>query len=233
MKIDINGAGSHHGGAHALNDQPRLHLAMQAGLRRPGLASDWSAVSSAARVVMNVDGRAIRNPITGRRAQPTGIYVGRKPGRALVHESMNEHAFLQHSEVDTSVIDYLSQPCRFEFVMDGVKRAYIADCARFLANGRIEIVEVKSDGRWARDPDYAAKLNYVEAICKAVGWSFRVAHGGHCVSAPPATSMSVSSSSIGSRALAAVKSSGFKSCWDRATTEECLSGGYWRSLATH
>lgn len=177
MKIDIGGANGRHESANALNDQRRVHIAMQGGLRRPGLATDWNATSSAARVVISRDGRPIRNPITGRRAQPTGIYVARKPGRALAHESMNEHAFLQHSEVDTSVVDYLSQPCRFEFVMGGVKRTYIPDCARLLASGRIEIVEVKRDGQWVRDLDYAAKLRHVDAICASVGWTFRVVHG--------------------------------------------------------
>ncbi|WP_235046547.1 hypothetical protein [Caulobacter vibrioides] len=134
-------------------------------------------MSSGATVVMTPDGRPIRNPITGRKAHVTGIYTSRKAGRSLVHESMNEHAFFQHSEVDTSVADYFSQPCRFEFVVDGLKRTYTPDCARLLANGRIEIIELKSDGRALRDPDYVLKLRWVGAICEATNWTFRVVYG--------------------------------------------------------
>lgn len=177
MRNDPLGAEAHRMSASALGKHPSIYLAMQAGLRRPEAAASWSAVSSGATVVMTPDGGPIKNLITGRKAHVTGIYTSRKAGQALEHESMNEHAFFQHSEVDTSVVDYFSQPCRFEFVVDGVKRTYTPDCARLLANGRIEVVELKSDGRALRDPDYALKLRWVETICQATGWSFRVVHG--------------------------------------------------------
>jgi 1,2-phenylacetyl-CoA epoxidase PaaB subunit len=177
MRNNPFGAEAHRSSARALDKHSSIYLAMQAGLRRPETATSWSAVSSGAIVVMTPDGRPIRNPITGRKAQVTGIYTSRKAGRPLVHESMNEHAFFQHSEVDTSVADYFSQPCRFEFVADGVKRTYIPDCARLLGNGRIEVVELKSDSRAMRDPDYALKLRWVEAICQANGWTFRIVYG--------------------------------------------------------
>lgn len=177
MQIDPDGAELHRASARALDRKSSIYLAMQAGLRRPETAVSWSAVSSGATVVMARNGRGVRNPINGRKAQTTGSYTSRKAGRPLAHESMNEHAFFQHSEVDISVADYFSQPCRFEFVADGVKRIYTPDCARLLGDGRIEIVELKSDGRALRDPDYALKLQWVRAICQATGWSFRVVFG--------------------------------------------------------
>lgn len=177
MRNNPLGAQAHRMSARALDEKSSTYLAMQASLRRPETAASWSAINSGATVVMTPDGRPIRNPITGRKAQVTGVYQSRKAGRPLVHESMNEHAFFQHSEVDTGVADYFSQPCRFEFVADGVKRTYIPDCARLLGNGRIEVVELKSDSRALRDPDYALKLRWVEAICQATGWAFRVIYG--------------------------------------------------------
>jgi hypothetical protein len=87
---------------------------------------------------------------------------------------MNEQAFLMHCEVDTRVADYRAQPFRFEFVVDGAKRIYIADCARLVEDGRIEVVEVKNDRRALKDPDYALKLAHVREICAQLGWGFRV-----------------------------------------------------------
>jgi hypothetical protein len=143
----------------------------------PGKPADplsWEAISAAARIVTTPDDRPIRTILTGRRRIVTGSYPSRKAGRAFPHEGMNEQAFFMHSEVDTEVIDYRAQPFRFEFVMDGVKRIYIADCVRLLEGNRIEVVEVKNDRRALKDPDYAMKLGCVREICARLGWGFRV-----------------------------------------------------------
>jgi hypothetical protein len=124
--------------------------------------------------VFTPDGGPIRTIITGRRRIVTGSYASRKARRAFPFEGMNEPAFFMHSEVDTNVVDYRAQPCRFEFVLDGKKRIYIADCARLLADGSVEVVEVKNDRRALRDPDYSRKLAHVAEICEVLGWSFRV-----------------------------------------------------------
>ncbi len=142
-----------------------------AGLVRP--REDWSQVAVRGRLVVTPDGRPIRTIITGRRRQVTGSYPSRKAGRALPHESMNELAFFHLCEVDTDVLDYRAQPFRFEFVEDGQIYRYIADCARLLASGQVEVVEVKSDRRALRDPDYAKKLRAVAELCEELGWLFR------------------------------------------------------------
>lgn len=131
-------------------------------------------LSSSAMVVMTVDGGPIRTVITGRRVIPTGVYSSRKAGRALPFESMNEQTLMKHSEVDTHVVDYRSQPFRFEFVIDGAKRIYIADCARLLDDGTVEVVEVKGDRTRLDDPDYAQKIEGVREICEKLGWRFRL-----------------------------------------------------------
>jgi hypothetical protein len=127
--------------------------------------------------VLTPDGRPIRTIITGRRREVTGVYNSRKAKGGLVHESMNERAFFIHSEVDTTVVDYKSQPFRFEFVLDGAQRIYIADCVRQCADGGLEVVEVKHDHRALQDPEYSQKLEAVRQICKVLGWRFRVVHG--------------------------------------------------------
>jgi len=139
--------------------------------------TDW--LGTAARLVTTPDRRAIRSVLTGRRVMVTGSYASKKARRGLPYEGMNELALLQLSEVDIQVVDFRSQPFRFEFTLGGVQRAYIADCVRVLADGRVEVVEVKSDSRALKDADYADKLRVVERLCAALGWSFRVAFKRH------------------------------------------------------
>lgn len=134
----------------------------------------WEALSATATIVVTPDGAPIRTIVTGRRPIVTGIYASRKAGRALPYESVLERALFMQCEVDTDILDYRAQLFRLEFVLAGVKRIYIVDCVRLLADGTIEIVEVKRDRRALRDPDYAMKLEAVRIICEQVGWRFRV-----------------------------------------------------------
>lgn len=147
--------------------------AIFASVRAGRATRSWDTISSMARLVITPDERPIRTIITGRRRIVTGIYPSRKAGRSFPHEGMNEQAFFMHSEVDTRVVDYRAQPFRFEFVLNGVKRIYIADCARLLDDGTIEVVEVKGDPRALEEPDYAQKLRCVADICAKLGWRFR------------------------------------------------------------
>lgn len=135
---------------------------------------DWFATSALGRLVITPDGGPIRTIITGRKRIPNGIYSSRKCRCGLPHESAVELAFFHFSEVDTHVLDYRAQPFRFEFSIDGKLRTYIADCARLLADGSVEVVELKYDWRSLRDPDYAAKLAAAREACVQLGWSFRI-----------------------------------------------------------
>lgn len=134
----------------------------------------WESMAASATLVTTPTGQPIRTIITGRRRITTGSYASRKAGRAFPFEGMNERAFLMHSEVDTSVVDYRAQPFRFEFVIDGQKRTYIADAVRLLDSGAVEVVEIKNDRRFLKDPDYVHKLECVVHICRQIGWRFRV-----------------------------------------------------------
>jgi len=134
----------------------------------------WESLSAAATLVVTPTGGPIRTIVTGRRHITTGVYASRKAGRALPYESMNERAFFMHSEVDTDVVDYRAQMFRLEFVLGGRKRTYIVDCVRQLADGLVELVEIKNDRRAVREPDYALKLEAVRMICDRIGWRFRI-----------------------------------------------------------
>ncbi|MNS55785.1 hypothetical protein D3C72_886290 [compost metagenome] len=158
------------GATRAMTLDAALHNAAQEGMA----PLSWENLSAAATLVVTPTGAPIRTIITGRRHVTTGVYVSRKAGRALPYESMNERTFFMHSEVDTEVVDYRAQPFRLEFILDGRKRTYTVDCVRLLADGLIELVEIKNDRRSLRDLDYASKLEAVQTICDRVGWGFRI-----------------------------------------------------------
>jgi hypothetical protein len=163
---------------HALADElrspgPGLLDAILEPLTKPRRDDDNRAILPSATVVMTPDGSPIRSVLTGRSVRVTGFYVSRKAGRALPYEGMNELALLKRSEVDTSVIDYRSQPIRFEFVINGAKRVYIADCVRLLDNGTVEVIEVKNCVQQFSSPEYAEKLAAVRDVCESLGWRFR------------------------------------------------------------
>lgn len=145
------------------------------GLRNQAMGRE--AIGAIGRIVFTPDQQPIRTIITGRRRLVTGSYASRKARRGLPFEGMNEPTFFMHSEVDTNVVDYRAQPFRFEFVLDSRPRTYIVDCVRLLADGGIEVVEVKNDRRALRDPDYSHKLERVADICDALQWEFRVVLG--------------------------------------------------------
>lgn len=128
----------------------------------------------AGRVVLTPDGKPIRSILTGRKRRTTGSYASRKGGCGQVFESMVERAFFMECEVDTDVVDYRAQPFRIEVVIDGRLRTYIADCVRLMADGSIEVVEVKGSARQLLEPDYDAKLAAVRSVCASAGWQFKI-----------------------------------------------------------
>jgi hypothetical protein len=130
---------------------PTVEAALHSAGVRNVAPSSWESISASATLVTTRCGAPIRTIITGRRVITTGVYASRKAGRPLPYESMNERAFFLHCEVDTEVVDYHAQPFRLEFVIRGRKRAYIADCVRLMADGAIEVVEIKSDPRALKD----------------------------------------------------------------------------------
>lgn len=153
---------------------PTLEAAVRSVVLKEVEPLSWESLSASATLVATPCGAPIRTIVTGRRFITTGVYVSRKAGRPQPYESMNERAFFMHCEVDTEVLDYRAQPFRLEFALEGRKRAYIVDCVRLMADGGIEVVEVKSDPRALHDHDYAEKLRAVRTICEQVGWRFRL-----------------------------------------------------------
>lgn len=133
------------------------------------------ASPATARLVVPHEGGALRTIITGTKKHATGVYPSRKTGRNQYWEGFPERLLMLDSEVDHNVIDYQTQPFRFEFVYDGRPYTYIADHCRQLRDGTVEVIEVKRTERDLEDPDYRLKLACVEELCRQVTWTFKVA----------------------------------------------------------
>ncbi|QYF87280.1 TnsA endonuclease N-terminal domain-containing protein [Brevundimonas sp. PAMC22021] len=153
---------------------PTIDVAVRSVALKDVEPLSWESLSASATLVATPCGTPIRTIVTGRRFITTGVYASRKAGRPQPYESMNERAFFMHCEVDTEVLDYRAQPFRLEFAQEGRRRTYIVDCVRLMADGSIEVVEVKSDPRALHDHDYAEKLHAIRTICEQVGWRFRL-----------------------------------------------------------
>lgn len=174
--MNIESPRTRHPGAQSrLCGDKSLQGAIEAALAAPNQREHRVA----GRLVLPKDGRPIRSVITGRRAQVTGSYASRKAGRSQVFESMVERAFYMLCEVDTWVVDYRAQPFRFEFSLGGKWRTYIPDCVCLMADGSINVVELKSDFRDLKDQDYQTKLDCVRRLCGLLGWRFSLVRRRH------------------------------------------------------
>ncbi|HVU19455.1 MAG TPA: hypothetical protein VHE09_01915 [Rhizomicrobium sp.] len=97
-----------------------------------------------------------------------------KCGTGMPCESANELHALYHAEVATEVVQFRVQPYTLRFVIGGSVRSYTPDLEETLANGQIRVTEIKDKFEADGDPDYAEKLHYTAAFCRAKGQIFRV-----------------------------------------------------------
>ena len=123
------------------------------------------------------DAAPVRKVITGRKIFPTGTYSSEKCGRSHQYEGMNEHAAAEFMEADPGVASYAAQAVAFLTVISGRPVRYTADFVRLLVDGRLQVLEVKSQRASIRNPKYIHKLKVVRATCEALGWEFIVVEG--------------------------------------------------------
>ncbi|WP_145704929.1 hypothetical protein [Azospirillum baldaniorum] len=117
----------------------------------------------------------MRRIINGRHRKPTGRYSSAKARRALPWEDKRERAFFWHCEADANVVAYLSQPHRLEIHVGRPRPLiYFPDLRRDLANGRVEIYEIKKAYNPDDDADYDLKLRLAADVYEGLGWSFRI-----------------------------------------------------------
>jgi hypothetical protein len=109
------------------------------------------------------DGGPVRLRGNGRRSRATGLYFSIKSGRHLPYESRLELHDLWRAEVCSKVVSAWPQPFTLQLMMDGELRRYTPDRQDILADGQLEVIEIKDDLRLVRDPTYLHKLELVAA----------------------------------------------------------------------
>lgn len=114
----------------------------------------------------------VRKLVTGRRAQPTGVFYSSKNQRSVEHESRGEKIAMLFAEMDPDVERYFPQPFKLTWY-ETRKMEYTPDRLDFIGGAPV-VVEVKRDRRFERDPDYLRKLDTAEKILAAEAIGFKV-----------------------------------------------------------
>jgi hypothetical protein len=129
-------------------------------------------------IVEAPDWHPIRTFVEKAHNKPVGRLVSRKSKRAMPWEGFGERHLMMISEADTAVERFLAQPHRLEIRVEGRLRRqldYFPDLMRRMADGTIEIIEIKkTQAEIDEDPDYAFKIAKARSVYAAVGWNFRI-----------------------------------------------------------
>ena len=136
-------------------------------------------------IVMDPHGRPLRTIIQNGGKRITGFYASLKAGTAMPYESFVEQNGIYRWEVDTNVVDYRTQPHRVEWHDGQRKRRYTPDVACDMADGSVEIIEIKGTFSPELDPVEAARHDFVRSIYARLGFRFRIVRA--CEIERPAT----------------------------------------------
>lgn len=110
--------------------------------------------------------------VTHRRKQFTFAYLSRKNGRTQTGESWWEYCYARRLEVDPHVADYQLGGLRITWRTTTGLRHYTPDAVRVSAAGQVSADEVKASGSYFHEPNYAAKMSFVEGSLAAAGLDF-------------------------------------------------------------
>ena len=98
--------------------------------------------------------------------------ITNKAGRLVQFESWAERALLLRLERDRSVVDYGSQPERFEYLdAQGQRHTYTPDFIVWRVDNRVEIHEVTLEARRQR-PEMQRREQAALRICRERGWQY-------------------------------------------------------------
>jgi len=127
-----------------------------------------------ATIIERDDGGPMRPIAAGRRRRAVGSYYSFKCGHASPWESRNELYGLYHAEVRFDVVNYRAQPHTLEMIHEGQRYKFTPDLELHLADGRIEIIEIKGEFDALVDPAYSQKLKMAGEMYRSIGQSFRM-----------------------------------------------------------
>jgi len=128
-----------------------------------------------AEIISDARGGPIRKIINGRHHKPTGRYSSAKAKRSLPWEDRRERMYFWHCEADSEVINYLAQPHRLEIdIRLRTPLIYFPDIRRDMANGSVQIREIKKVYDPHDDPEYDLKISLAREVYAGIGWSFEI-----------------------------------------------------------
>lgn len=143
-------------------------------LRR--VADQWLPIGNSsliARIVVLRHGGHQRPVITRGSKHLRFRYVSTKTNSTQLGEGKGEAFLASLNEVWTEVVDYECHPFEIQIMRGGVVERYRPDAVRQLADGTIELIEVKRTPEDMADEQYREKLAVVAEICRLCGWTFR------------------------------------------------------------
>lgn len=117
------------------------------------------------RPVITRGGKHLRFRFTSTKTQTTQLGEGK-----------GERHLARYNEVATWVWDYEMHPFEFTLSRNGRVQKYRPDAIRLLADGTIELIEVKRTPDDLSNADYRELLAAVAEVVRLCGWKFRVLH---------------------------------------------------------
>lgn len=100
-------------------------------------------------------------------------YLSTKTNSTQLGEGKGEAFLASLNEVWTEVVDYECHPFEIQIMRNGRVERYRPDAVRQLADGTIELIEVKRTPEDMSEEEYREKLAVVAEICRLCGWTFR------------------------------------------------------------
>lgn len=131
-------------------------------------------LTSLARIEVLEHGGVTRPIITRGGKHLRSRLVSRKTNQVQITEGKGLRFLCRMCEVDAYVLDYQAHPFRVIAVVDGLLIEWYPDLVCILADGTIEIIEVKRSPKDLADDEYRAKLEAFREIFGRCDWKMRI-----------------------------------------------------------
>lgn len=101
-------------------------------------------------------------------------FLSTKTQTTQLGEGKGERALARYHEVNALFDDYECHPCEIAISRNGHVQRYRPDAIRQLADGTIELIEVKRTPADLADPEYRELLAAIKEVARLCGWIFQV-----------------------------------------------------------
>lgn len=140
------------------------------GSYRPGASEEWVNGGVPITIYLSDTGGPLRTLFGIPHRHVFAINRDPKVGWPLPTEGCTERAWCMRCATDPDVVDYQTQPMRFEYLAGNTLVSWLPDYWVLWRSGVVEIGEVKVDEEGLADPLYQAKLSVGFAHLATLGW---------------------------------------------------------------